>query len=123
MKNRIFAISIIISALLLTGCKSVDKLSGPPTLPAQVVPMGEPAVPTSVMVIDTTMGEVDALFIAETECIKGGESVGPGHFNENSKTWWFDANLNTTKEGCNPACVVSEDGTFEINWRCTGLKQ
>lgn len=60
--------------------------------------------------------------IAEKNCIKGGESLSLGYYNENYKTWWFDANLNTTKDGCNPACVVSEDTkTAEINWRCTGL--
>ena len=56
--------------------------------------------------------------------IKGGESLAPGYYNENSKTWWFDANLNATQAGCNPACVVSEDtGQAEINWRCTGLRE
>ncbi len=66
--------------------------------------------------------EAEARIIAEKTCIKGGESLVPGYYNENSKTWWFDANLNTTKEGCNPACVVSEETKkAEINWRCTGL--
>jgi hypothetical protein len=41
-------------------------------------------------------------------------------YNINTKTWWFDLNLE--KEGCNPACVVNEETkTAEINWRCTGL--
>jgi len=67
--------------------------------------------------------ESDARVIAEKTCIKGGESLAPGYYNEHSKTWWFDANLNATKSGCNPACVVSEaTKTAEINWRCTGLK-
>ncbi|MFZ2970791.1 MAG: hypothetical protein WA063_06605 [Minisyncoccia bacterium] len=66
--------------------------------------------------------ESEARVIAEKSCIKGGESLVPGYYNENSKTWWFDANLNSTREGCNPACVVSEETeTAEINWRCTGL--
>ena len=48
--------------------------------------------------------------------------LGSGTFNGNSKTWWFEANLNASKYGCNPACVVSEvTKTAEINWRCTGL--
>jgi hypothetical protein len=59
--------------------------------------------------------------IAERDCIKGGEALGPGTYNEMTKTWWFNANLNATRPGCNPACVVSEDtGLAEINWRCTG---
>ena len=70
------------------------------------------------------MTETDARSIAVSTCIKGGDSLATstGLYNENSKTWWFDANLNATKPGCNPACVVSEETkTAEINWRCTGL--
>ena len=69
------------------------------------------------------LSEADARAIAEQICIKGGEALSSGGtFNENSKTWWFDANLNATQTGCNPACVVSEETkTAEINWRCTGL--
>jgi len=40
-------------------------------------------------------------------------------YNESTKTWWID--LDIEKPGCNPACVVYEDETVEINWRCTGL--
>jgi hypothetical protein len=66
--------------------------------------------------------ESAARTIAEQTCIKGGEALASGWYNENSKTWWFDANLNATKPGCNPACVVDENTkTAEINWRCTGL--
>lgn len=69
------------------------------------------------------MTEKEAKAIAETSCIKGGEALtSGGTYNPNSKTWWFDANLNSTQPGCNPACVVSEDTKkAEINWRCTGL--
>lgn len=68
------------------------------------------------------MTELEARVIAEKTCIKWWESLAPGYYNENTKTWWFDANLNSTKEWCNPACVVSENTkTAEINWRCTGL--
>jgi hypothetical protein len=67
--------------------------------------------------------EAQARTIAEQTCIKGGEALTSGGiYNENSKTWWFDANLNATQPGCNPACVVSEQTkTAEVNWRCTGL--
>lgn len=82
--------------------------------------LGADAVP-----VDSTtpnINELQARAIAETSCIKGGEALGQGTYNENSKTWWFDANLNATKEGCSPACVVSEaTKTAEINWRCTGV--
>lgn len=70
------------------------------------------------------MTEAEARLIAEKTCIKGGEALGAGIYNEITKTWWFDANLNATQPGCNPACVVNEETkTAEINWRCTGLKQ
>lgn len=67
--------------------------------------------------------EAEARSIAEQACIKGGDALASGGmYNPNSRTWWFDANLNGTREGCSPACVVSEDTkTAEINWRCTGL--
>lgn len=69
-----------------------------------------------------TLSEAEARVIAEKTCIKGGESLAPGYYNKNTKTWWFDANLNVVQEGCNPACVVSEEAKeAEINWRCTGL--
>lgn len=69
----------------------------------------------------STMTEKDARAIAEKACIKGGEALAPGYYNENSKTWWFDANLNAKIQGCNPACVVTEaTKQAEINWRCTG---
>ena len=70
--------------------------------------------------VKSSLTEAEAKTIAEKTCIKGGQALGPGSYNPNSKTWWFDANLNATRPGCNPACVVSEDKTAEINWRCTG---
>ncbi len=78
-------------------------------LPAEVVER-EPA----------PMSEKIARSIAETsECIKDGPLKDNAIYNENSKTWWID--LDIDKPGCNPACVVYEDETVEINWRCTGL--
>lgn len=70
-----------------------------------------------------TLTEKEAQVIAEQTCIKGGGTLSSGGtYNSSSKTWWFDANLNATHKGCNPACVVSEETkTAEINWRCTGL--
>jgi hypothetical protein len=71
--------------------------------------------------INSVLSEAEARLIAEKDCIKGGEALAVGVYNAGTKTWWFDANLNATKEGCNPACVVSEEtNTAEINWRCTG---
>lgn len=77
--------------------------------------------PTSTPSTTTIMTEAEARVIAEQSCIKGGDSLASGYYNEGTKTWWFDANLNATKSGCNPACVVSEETSqAEINWRCTG---
>ncbi|MCK5466500.1 hypothetical protein KAI56_03330, partial [Candidatus Parcubacteria bacterium] len=45
-------------------------------------------------------------------------------YNENTKTWWIDLERmpELEKDGCNPACVVSEETkSAEVNWRCTGL--
>lgn len=71
--------------------------------------------------VNSLLSEAEARVIAEKTCIKGGEALSAGTYNPNSKTWWFNANLNATREGCNPACVVSEETkTAEINWRCTG---
>ena len=71
--------------------------------------------------IKSLLSEAEARVIAEKTCIKGGETLAPGTYNKNSKTWWYDANLNATRKGCNPACVVNEETkTAEINWRCTG---
>lgn len=70
----------------------------------------------------SSLSEAEARVIAEKLCIKGGKALDSGIYNETSKTWWFNANFNAVREGCNPACVVSEETkTAEINWRCTGL--
>ncbi len=68
--------------------------------------------------------ESEARIIAGKSCIKGGEALSPGIYNENSKTWWYDANLNAARPGCSPACVVDAvTKKAEVNWRCTGLKE
>ena len=55
-----------------------------------------------------------------SDCVKDG-TLKETHFcNENTGTWWID--LDITKEGCNPACVIDViSKKAEINWRCTGL--
>ena len=74
------------------------------------------------LIVNSIISEAEARAIAEKSCIKGGEALASGTYNEITRTWWFDANLNATKPGCNPACVVDEKTkTAEINWRCTGL--
>ncbi len=43
-----------------------------------------------------------------------------GEYNKNTYTWWFSLNY-TGDMDCNPACVVYENGTADVNWRCMGL--
>jgi len=103
MNTKSIVISVSIFALMLTGCSLFT---------------------SNIKTTSSTAGltEQEARLIAGETCIKGGESLTAGSYNEGTKTWWFDANLNAVKEGCNPACVVSEETkTAEINWRCTGL--
>ncbi len=66
------------------------------------------------------MSQADALAIAQnSSCASAGEVSVLGTYNNNSGTWWFDITAMNTS--CNPACVVSANGSAEINWRCTGL--
>ena len=80
--------------------------------------------PAEKFCIDSTtkakLGETEALTLAKTgECAQG-KTVGTPMCNEITGTWWFD--LDITKEGCSPACVVDVNTkAVEINWRCTGL--
>ena len=74
--------------------------------------------------IKSLLTESEAREIAQKSCIKGGEALAAGTYNSATKTWWYEANLNAVREGCNPTCVVNEETkTAEINWRCTGLKK
>jgi len=78
-------------------------------------------LPEEVISVEPTpMSEKIARSIAEiSECVNDGALKENAFYNENSKTWWID--LDIDKTGCNPACVIHEDETVEINWRCTGL--
>ncbi len=62
----------------------------------------------------------EAIVIAKnSECIETGNLTEKYSYNEFTKTWWID--LDASKPGCNPACVVKEETkTAEVNWRCTG---
>lgn len=67
--------------------------------------------------------EAQARVIAEKACIKGGEALGAGMYNENAKVWLFSANLNTTRENCKSVCAVNEKTeTAIINWQCASSK-
>ncbi len=61
----------------------------------------------------------EVMRIAQEACGATGNLSDEMIYNPNSKTYWID--LDTVKPGCSPACVVFEqDGTGEVNWRCTG---
>jgi len=137
-------ISIIFAFIvLLTGCSLLSPVAKPKPMPVntnQPCTMEAKLCPDSSAVGRTgpncefapcpgenqakasALSEAEARVIAEKFCIKGGEALSAGTYNEITKTWWFDANLNATQPGCNPACVVNEaTKTADINWRCTGL--
>lgn len=119
--------TLLIAIFLLSGCGMANQRAC--TMEAKLCPDGS-AVGRSgpncefaaCPAVNSIISEAEARAIAEKTCIKGGEALSAGIYNEGTKTWWFDANLNATRPGCNPACVVDETTkTAEINWRCTGL--
>ena len=64
-----------------------------------------------------------AMIVAEaSNCTEYGTlSEDSIMYNENSKTYWIDLIPFENPYNCNPACVVYENGSTEVNWRCTGL--
>ena len=67
----------------------------------------------------------EALSIAKgSECVEEGELSKNAFYNEITGTWWIELKPYYLKEGCSPACVVSDETLkAEINWRCTGAIQ
>jgi len=66
--------------------------------------------------------EPQARAIAERSCIKGGQALASGTYDKDTQTWWYEANLNATRPGCTPGCVVSESTrTAQVSWRCTDV--
>jgi hypothetical protein len=65
-------------------------------------------------------GGDDAKQVAlSSTCMEYGNLTGESMYNDYTDTWWFE--IDAVKEGCAPACVVYENRTAEVNWRCTGL--
>jgi predicted lipoprotein with Yx(FWY)xxD motif len=62
----------------------------------------------------------DAVGVARaSSCMDAGNVTDvDAVYNENSNTWWLGIQI--TRTGCSPACIVYENRTAEINWRCTG---
>jgi len=76
--------------------------------------------------IEPLITKEEALTIAQasSDCSMAGILTDEINYNANTKTWWIDLERvpELEKDGCNPACVVSEETkTAEVNWRCTGL--
>ena len=66
-----------------------------------------------------TLNLEEARTIAKnSEC--GDNLLDHAFCNNGTGTYWID--LNITKEGCSPACVIDVvTKNASINWRCTGL--
>lgn len=71
--------------------------------------------------VSQKMSLAEAKEIAEkSNCTKEGKLIDDALCNDITGTWWIE--LDTVKEGCDPACVVDvETKQAEVNWRCTGL--
>lgn len=69
------------------------------------------------------MTYLDAVAIAsKSDCVTQGKLKSTHMCNTTTGTWWID--LDVTKTGCAPACVVDVvTKTATVNWRCTGLSQ
>ncbi len=109
-KYKILALAIVVVITVATVVIKSNSLKETKTVPTS----------DTKPILSEPMSEERARSIAETsECISDGPLKENAFYNENSKTWWID--LDIDKPECNPACVIYEDETVEINWRCTGL--
>ena len=107
MKNKILLLAL--SIFMFSACSLLPSQESTP----EPSPVASP-LPVSLLT------EEQARSIAETSvCVVDGLLKDNAMYNDSSKTWWID--LNIDKPGCLPACVISEDESAEINWRCTGL--
>jgi hypothetical protein len=99
-------ILMICAALLLLGAGCTQPQTG-----------GNTPVPTGPTPL--SLSDAQAIAQASGECMGIGNLTGNSVRNDMTKTWWFD--LDTVKAGCSPACVVFDNQSAEVNWRCTGL--
>jgi len=133
--KKILVLGIVLS-LFLSGCAQPAEQRGITNF-EECVAAGNPVMEsyprqcradgeTFTEVIDEllpALGESEAIAIAEASpCMDEGSLTGNIAYNGFTKTWWIGLAPNGERQGCNPACVVSEETrTAEINWRCTGL--
>jgi len=67
-----------------------------------------------------TLDEARAIAESSLDCMNVGKLTNQSMYNNVTHTWWFD--LDVSKQGCSPACVVNEDNELaQVNWRCTGV--
>ena len=123
----VMSIAVLAVTALAAGCTPVGQATFiPPTvlLPPTIVPTATPVPeqPTSAPGPSDTGGMTmeEAKAIAATgDCGAVGPQTEQDFFNPNSGTWWIG--LQSSKEGCSPACVVSAaTKAADVNWRCTG---
>ena len=104
---------------MFSGCSLLPSQEST-TEPSPVLNQQLPPSPVSSPSAVPSITEEQARSIAETsDCVVDGPLKDNAMYNEYTKTWWID--LDIDKPGCMPACVISEDESAEINWRCTGL--
>lgn len=119
----IMGFSLLCLSLLITSCMPEDIIDD------SILFEGQPLCSTGENINNSLSEESaygkemsleEALIIAQdSDCVNEGTLKEDYFYNSNSRTWWIG--LNVVKEGCNPACVVFENKSVEINWRCTGL--
>lgn len=70
--------------------------------------------------VEKPMSLSEAKAIAQkSDCMNIGNLTNKSFYNNATKTWWID--LDAVKPGCAPACVVYENKSAVVNWRCTGV--
>jgi len=115
MQNKLWiaCLAAILIALALSACATTE---------AQ--PAETETVDTGEYCTDKSSGaqmsyEQAASIAKNSACAEQGQLEETHYCNTDTGTWWID--LSIEKPGCSPACVVNaNDGSAEINWRCTG---
>jgi hypothetical protein len=128
MKYEIFLVSLfLVPVALIGGCSQLSAVDSF----EKCVNNGNPVLESYPRVCRTPDGKTfteegrisyeAAVQIARTSnCTAAGNLKQTHFYNNYTGTWWID--IDSQKEGCHPACVVTEaTRTAEINWRCTGL--
>lgn len=121
---------LVLLLILLVGWLFVRFVIGGPEddwicVDGKWVEHGAPAAPKPTEPCGAALSHEKAFDIAResSDCSMAGVLTDKYVYNDSTKTWWIDLERmpELEKDGCNPACVVSEETeTAEVNWRCTG---